>query len=132
MCLLFCLRDTLSDFRHLFNQQNFALFEAFIFGFIAHSGRGTLTYLYQCSGSKTWYWSFPKFLSRGEWNADAVAALLIRRIQHLFEEWVYVYDETKALKTGKSQWSLHFFRNFSYQKGGVNQWKFHYGHELVR
>ncbi|MDE0553097.1 MAG: hypothetical protein OXI24_02690, partial [Candidatus Poribacteria bacterium] len=38
--------------------------------------------------------------------------------------------ETKALKTGKSQWGLHFFRNFSYQKGGVNQSKFHYGHEF--
>ena len=30
-----------------------------------------------------------------------------------FTQWVYVYDETKALKTGKSQWGLHFFRNFS-------------------
>ena len=43
MDILFCLRDILSDFRHLFNQQNFALFEAFIFGFIANRGRGTLT-----------------------------------------------------------------------------------------
>ena len=130
MDLLFCLRDILSDFRHLFNPQNFALFQAFIFGFIANSGRGTLTDLYQCSGSKTRYGSFPKFLSRGEWNADAVAALLIRRIQCLFRDWVYVYDETKALKTGKSQWGLHFFRNFSYQKGRVNQSKFHYRHEF--
>ena len=39
---VFCLGDILSDFRHLFNQQNFALFQAFIFGFIANSGRGTL------------------------------------------------------------------------------------------
>ena len=77
MDLLFCLRDILSDFRHLFNQQNFALFEAFIFGFIANSGRGTLTNLYQCSASETKYWSFPKFLSRGDWNADAVAGVLI-------------------------------------------------------
>ena len=130
MDLLFCLRDILSDFRPLFNYQNFALFQAFIFGFIANSGLGTLTELYQCSGSKTKYWSFPKFLSRGAWNADAVAALLIRRIQHLFEDWVYVYDETKALKTGKTQWGLHFFRNFSYQKPRVNQSKFHYGHEF--
>ena len=130
MNLLFYLGDILSDFRHLFNQQNFALFQAFILGFIANRGRGTLTELYQCSGSKTKYWSFPKFLSRGKWNADAVAALLIRRIQHLFREWVYVYDETKALKTGKAQWRLHFFRNFSYQKHRVNQSKFHYGHEF--
>lgn len=130
MGLLFCLRDILSDFRHLFNQQNFALFEAFIFGFIANRGIGTLTELYQSSASKTQYWSFPKFLSRGQWNADTVAALFMRHIQHLFEDWVYVYDETKALKMGKTQWGLHFFRNFSYQNGGVNQSKFHYGHEF--
>ena len=130
MNLLFCLGDILSDFRHLFNQQNFALFQAFIFGFIANRGNGTLTELYQSSASQTRYWSFPKFLSRGKWNADAVAALLIRRIQGLFEAWVYVYDETKALKTGKSQWGIHFFRNFSYQKHRVNQSKFHFGHEF--
>ena len=130
MNLLFCLESILSDFRHLFNQQNFALFQAFIFGFIANSGTGTLTDLYQCSASETQYWSFPKFLSRGQWNADAVAALLMRRLQRDFTDWVYVYDETKALKTGTSQWGLHFFRNFSYQNGRVNQSKFHYGHEF--
>ena len=130
MNLLFCLGDILSDFRHLFNQQNFLLFQAFIFGFIANRGNGTLTQLYQCSASETKYWSFPKFLSRGKWNADAVAGVLIRRIQGLFEDWVYVYDETKALKTGNSQWGLHFFRNFSYQKHRVNQSKFHFGHEF--
>ena len=130
MNLLFCLGDILSDFRHLFNQQNFALFQAFIFGFIANPGKGTLTELYQSSASETKYWSFVKFLSRGKWNADAVAGVLIRRIQPLFRVWVYVYDETKALKTGTSQWGLHFFRNFSYQRHRVNQSKFHYGHEF--
>ena len=130
MDLLFCLESILSDFRPLFNQQNFALFQAFIFGLIANRGNGTLTELYQCSTSETKYWSFPKFLSRGQWNAEAIAGVLIRRIQGLFEDWVYVYDETKALKTGKSQWGLHFFRNFSYQKHRVNQSKFHYGHEF--
>ena len=130
MNLLFCLGDILSEFRHLFNPQNFALFQAFLFGFIANSGKGTLTDIYQASGSETKYWSFPKFLSRAKWNTDAVAAVLIRRIQHDFTQWVYVYDETQALKTGKAQWGLHFFRNFSYQKGRVNQSKFHYGHEF--
>ena len=53
MDLLFCLRDILSEFRHLFNQQSFALFQAFIFGLIANKGTsGTLTELYQCSGSQ--------------------------------------------------------------------------------
>ncbi|MDE0681535.1 MAG: hypothetical protein OXI63_01350 [Candidatus Poribacteria bacterium] len=103
MDLLFCLGDILSDFRHLFNQQNFAVFQAVIFWFIANRGNGTLTEFYQSSASETQYWSFPKFLSRGQWNADAVAAVLIRRIQHLFRDWVYVYDETKALKTGTFQ-----------------------------
>ena len=131
MDLLFCLESILSDFRYLFNQQNFALFQAFIVGFIANRGnQGTLTELYQASASETKYWSFPKFLSRGQWNADAVAARLIKSIQGCFTQWVYVYDETKALKTGKSQWGLHFFRNFSYQKHRVNQSKFHYGHEF--
>ncbi|MXY27914.1 transposase, partial [Candidatus Poribacteria bacterium] len=130
MDLVFCLRDILSEFRHLFNTQNFALFEAFIFGFSANNGRGTLTDLYQASGSQSRYWSFPKFLSRGQWNADAVAGVLIRRIQAYFSHWVYVYDETKALKTGTTQWGLHFFRNIGYQKGRKNQSKFHYGHEF--
>ena len=141
MDLLFCLADIISDFRPLFNQQNFAIFEAFprtdggtnpahILGFITNRGNRTLTEIYQCSGSKTKYWSFPKFLSRGKWSADAVAALLIKRIQDHFSDSVYVYDETKAIKTGSSQWGLHFFRNFSYQKHRVNQSKFHHGHEF--
>ena len=43
---------------------------------------------------------------------------------------MYVYDDTKAIKTGKTQWGLHFFRNFRYQKGNVNQSKFHLGHQF--
>ena len=132
MDLLLCLERILSDFRHLFNSQNFSLFCGFIFGFIGNpTGTGTLTRLYQSSASKTRYWSFVKFLSRGKWEvSDAVAALLIKQIQQAFANWVYVYDETKALKTGKAQWGLHFFRNFSYQKHRVNPSKFHFGHEF--
>ena len=130
MHLLLHLESIVSDFRHLFNQQNFALFQAFIYGFIIHTGEGTLTQLYQLGVSQTRYWSFPKFLSRGKWDADAVAAHLIGSIQRVFDTWVYVYDETKALKTGKTQWGLHFFPNFSYQKHRVNASKFHYGHEF--
>ncbi len=130
MPLLLHLESIVSDFRHLFNSQNFVLFQAFLFGFMAQPSRGSLTDLYQSSGSQTRYWSFPKFLSRGKWNADAVAVVLIRRIQGLFEQWVYVYDTTHAPKTGKTQWGLHFFRNFSYQSRRVNQSKFHFGHEF--
>ena len=89
-----------------------------------------MTHLYQASASQTRYWSFVKFLSRGKWDADALAAHLIRYIQQTFGNSVYVYDETKALKTGASQYGFHFFRNFSYQKRRVNQSKFHYGHEF--
>ena len=60
-----------------------------------------------------------------------MAVCLMKRIQQVFADWVYVYDATQALKTGKSQWGLHFFRNFSYHgKHRVNQSKFHFGHEF--
>ena len=130
MPLLLHLESIVSDFRHLFNSQNFALFKAFLFGFMTQPHGGSLTALYQSSGSERRYWSFPKFLSRGNWDADAVAMCLIKRIQQVFADWVYVYDATKALKTGKTQWGLHFFRNFSYQSRRVNQSKFHFGHEF--
>ena len=130
MNLLLHLESILSDFRFMFNSQNFALFQAFIYGFITDTSQGTLTQLYQSSASQTRYWSLPKFLSRGKWDSDAIAAHLIGYIQGVFDTWVYVYDETKALKTGNSQWGLHFFRNFSYQRHRVNQSKFHYGHEF--
>ena len=120
MDLLFCLERIVSDFRHLFNSQNFTLFHAFIFGLIANPSGGTLTCLYQSSPSQTRYWSFVKFLSRGKCNADAVAILLIKRIQQHFKHSVYVYDETKAHKTGNAQWGLHFFRNFSYHRHLLN------------
>ncbi len=130
MDLLFCLDRILTDFRHLFNTQNFALFHAVIIGLIANSGRGTLTSIYQASPSSKRYWSFVKFLSRGKWDADAVAIQLLKRIQTHFPDGVYVYDDTKAIKTGKSQWGLHFFRNFRYQKRNVNQSKYHLGHQF--
>ncbi len=131
MPLLLHLESIVSDFRHLFNSQNFALFKAFLFGFMTQTHGGTLTTLYQSSGSQGRYWSFVKFLSRGNWDADAVAMCLIKRLQEVFPDWVYVYDETHAQKTGGSQYGLHFFRNFSYQgKHRVNQSKFHFGHEF--
>ena len=104
MDLLFCLERMLTDFRHLFNSKNFVLFQAFIIGLITDTKGGPLTHLYQASASQTRYWSFPKFLSRGKWEvSDALAAHLIRYIQQTFGNSVYVYDETKALKTGTSQ-----------------------------
>ena len=131
MDLLFCLKSILSDFRHLFNKQNYTLFCEFIYGLINTPGNpGTLTSIYQASGSEKRYWSLPKFLSRGKWDADAVGVSLIKQIQQRFQHWIFVYDTSKALKTGEAQWGLHFFRNFSYQKHRVNQSKFHFGHEF--
>ena len=130
MNLLLHLESILSDFRHLFNSQNFALFQALIVGFMTQTNGGALTHLYQSSPSKTRYWSFPKFFSRGNWDSDAVAACLLKRIQQVFPDWVYVYDETHAQKMGASQYGLHFFRNFKYQRRSVNQSKFHHGHEF--
>ena len=37
MPLLLHLESIVSDFRHLFNQQNFVLFQAFVFGFMTHT-----------------------------------------------------------------------------------------------
>ena len=120
----------LTDFRHLFNTQNFALFHAVIIGLIAHSGRGTVTSIYQARPSSKRYGSFVKFLARGKWDADAVAIQLLKRIQTHFPDGVYVYDDTKAIKTGKTQWGLYFFRNFRYQKRNVNPSKYHLGHQF--
>ena len=90
--------------------KNHTPFKAFIIGLITDTKGGTLTHLYQASASQTRYWSFPKFLSRGKWEvSDAVAAHLIRYIQQTFGNSVYVYDETKALKTGASQYGFAFF-----------------------
>ena len=47
MDLLLCLEHILSDFCFLLNQQNFALFQAFIYGFIANRGDGIITGIYQ-------------------------------------------------------------------------------------
>ena len=130
MDLLFCLDKILTDFRHLFNTQNYALFRAFIIGLIVNHNRGTVTTIYQASRCSKRYWSFVKFLSRGKWDADAVAIQLIKWIVSHFPNWVYVYDDTKAIKTGKTQWGLHFFPNFRYQKRNINQSKFHFGHQF--
>ena len=100
MYLIFCLVDILTQFRPLFNRQNFALFCTFIVGLITHRHRATVTGVYQAVRPKTGYGSLVKFLSRGKWDADAVAKHLIKLLQDRFDNWVYVYDETRAIKTG--------------------------------
>ena len=130
MSLIFCLSAILTECRPLFNQQNFALFCTFILGLITHRHQATLTEIYQAVRPKTGYGSLVKFLSRGKWDADAVAKRLIQLIQGRFDNWVYVYDETHAIKIGAKQVGLHFFRNHRYQKRNTNQSKFHHGHQF--
>lgn len=72
---------------------------------------------------------FLSFYSVGN-GADKVASVLTHQVQNVFCKGVYVYDETYATKTGKSQYGLHFFRNTSYQTHNKNQSKFHYGHQF--
>ena len=130
MDLIFCLSTILTEFRPLFNRQNFALFCTFILGLITHRRQATLTEIYQAVRPKSGYGSLVKFLSRGKWDADAVAKRLIQLLQTRFDKWVYVYDETHAVKTGNQQFGLHFFRNHRYQKRNTNQSKFHHGHQF--
>ena len=130
MHLIFCLTDILTQFRPLFNRQNFALFCTFIVGLITHRYRATMTGIYQAIRPKSGYNSLVKFLSRGKWEADAVAQHLIKLLQQQFDNWVYVYDETRAIKTGNKQFGLHFFKNHRYQKRNTNQSKFHFGHQF--
>ena len=106
MCLIFCLSDILTQFRPLFNRQNFTLFCTFIVGLITHRHRATVTGVYQAIRPKSGYNSLVKFLSRGKWDADAVAQHLIKLLQQQFDNYVYVYDETRAIKTGEKQFGL--------------------------
>ena len=130
MPLIFCLSHILTEFGPLFNRQNFALFCTFILGLITHRRQATLTEIYQAVRPTSGYGSLVKFLSRGKWDADAVAKRLIQLLQGRFDNWVYVYDETQAIKTGTKQFGLHFFRNHRYQKRNRNQSKFHHGHQF--
>ena len=56
---------------------------------------------------------------------------MLTLLQRPFKDWVYVYDETHAQKTGKAQFGLHFFRNHQYRKRNTNQSKFHWGHQFA-
>ena len=57
MPVIFCLVDILTQFRPLFNRQNFALFCTFIAGLITHRHRATLTGIYQAVRPKSGYGS---------------------------------------------------------------------------
>ena len=125
------LDPVLYRFRDLFGSQNFVLFCSYVYGVITCCGRHTLSGIYQASDSQTRYWSFPKFLSRGKWDWKNVCGRLIRIVLSYLPTRVYIYDHTHALKTGKKQFGLHFFKNHRYRRRNTNQSKFHWGHEFA-
>ena len=141
MNIISSINDILAFFQPLFNSQGYALFCSFIFGILCYPKRKTISGIYQCRSadqrknrecpSESRYWSMVKFLSRGKWDADVLAQNLLCLIQKHYENWVYVYDETHTIKTGKAQFGLHFFRNYRYQKRNTNQSKFHWGHQFA-
>jgi hypothetical protein len=118
-------------FRDLFDKQNFALFGAYVWGTILCEGRHTLSGIYLAGQPQSRYWSLVKFLSRGKWDEMGVAQRLIGLLLEYVDDWVYIYDHTHAIKTGKHQEGLHFFRNHRYRKGNTNQSKFHWGHQFA-
>jgi len=92
--------------------------------------RKTVTGICKATNTRK-YWSMIKFLSRSKWNVDALAIALIKLLQSIIKDWVYVYDETHSIKTGKSQFGLHFFPNHKYNLKNKNQSKYHWGHQFA-
>ncbi|MBT3602330.1 MAG: hypothetical protein HOE48_19445 [Candidatus Latescibacteria bacterium] len=125
------LDGVLYRFRDLFGSQNFHLFCAYIYGTILCNTRHTVTEICQGSNSQAHYWSLIKFLSRGQWSWEQVCSRLIWTILPYLPNWIYIYDHTHTVKTGKKQFGLHFFRNHRYRKRNTNQSKFHWGHEFA-
>ena len=127
------LETVLYRFRDLFGSQNFSLFCAYIYGVILCETRQCVTQIYRASGSNFGfsYWSLVKFLSRGVWDWQRVCARLIEIILSYVSDRLYLYDHTYAIKTGKKQFGLRFFRNYRYVKGNTNQSKFHWGHQFA-
>ena len=127
---LFRLETMLSDYKYLFKHNNFNHFCTFVTGLINTPHRGTMTQVYESGTKSASYWPLPKYLSRGKWCADKVAAVLTCQVQSVFNEGVYVYDETHAINDGAQQYGSHYFRNTRYQKRNKNQSKFHHGQEF--
>lgn len=125
------LDGILYRFRDLFGSQNFQLFCAYVYGTILCHNRHTVTEISQATNSQLHYWSFIKFLSRGQWDWQGICSRLIWIVLSYSPQRIYVYDHTHTIKTGKKQFGLHFFRNHRYQKRNTNQSKFHWGHEFA-
>lgn len=125
------LNATIYQFRDLFGSQNFAHFSAYLWGLILCEGRSTVTNLYLAGRAHGSYWALLKFLGRGRWQEQALVETLLKILFGYVPDRVYVYDHTHAIKTGKQQYGLHFFRNHRYRKRNTNQSKFHWGHEFA-
>ena len=114
------LNMVLYRFRDLFGSQKFSLFCAYIYRVMLCNGRHTVTEIYRASGAGLSYWSWLKFLSRGHWDWQGVCGRLIAIILAYVPDRLYLYDHTYAVKTGKKQFGLQFFRNYRYVKGHMN------------
>lgn len=118
-------------FRPVFGSQNFAHFVTYIWGLIFCDGRHRVTDLYLAGEGQSSYWALLKFLGRGQWDLQKLAASLLHTLLGYLPELIYVYDHSHAIKTGKAQYGLHFFRNHRYRLRNTNQSKFHCGHQFA-
>ncbi len=75
---IFWLAAILTQFRPVFNRQNFDLFCPFIVGLITHRPPATVPSIYQEVRLKSGYGSLVKCLFRGKWDGDPVAKHLIK------------------------------------------------------
>jgi len=125
------LRTVMYQFRELFGSQNFVHFCAYLWGLLLCEGRHTVTGIYLASACQSRYWSLLKFLGRARWDQGKVVQRLLALLLGYIPTPIYVYDHTHAVKTGKKQAGLHFFRNHRYRKRNTNQSKFHWGHEFA-
>ena len=82
------LETMLSDYKCLFKHNNFNHFCTFATGLINTPYRGTMTQVYQSGTKSASYWTLPKYLSRGKWCADKVAAVLTCQVQSVFNKGV--------------------------------------------
>ena len=118
-------------FHFALGSQNFEHFITYIWGLILCEGRHTVTNIYLAGQGQTSYWALLKFLGRAPWDARKLAEELLRTLLVYIPDRIYIYDHTHAIKTGKKQYGLHFFRNHRYRKRNTNQSKFHWGHEFA-
>lgn len=118
-------------FQSVLGSQNFAHFVTYVLGLMYCEGRHTVTNLYLLGKGHSSYWALIKFVSRARFEVLPLVECLLTTLLFYIPERYYIYDHTHAIKTGKGQYGLHFFRNHRYRTRNRNQSKFHWGHEFA-